>query len=69
MTHPAVQEAREVIALEQAHRDYPDIGRLARAVNLALTLDACISLLNGGEVPLSHIDKAQLRRYKIRRPA
>lgn len=67
--HPAVQDAHELLQLEELHRAYPNIHRLARAVNLAPTIEACEALLRGETVPLSELDHTQFHRYGIRRTA
>lgn len=67
--HPAVQDAQELLQLEELHRAYPNLSRLERAVNLALTLEACEALLRDETVPLSKLDPSYFRRYGIRRTA
>lgn len=64
--HPAIIEARELLALEQACRD-DQARRLERAVMLAPTLAICKALLRGEAVPQSQLDPSYFHRYGIRR--
>lgn len=65
-THPAIIEAREVIAAEQAVHD-TGLAALERAVMLAPTLEICEALLRGEAVPLSKLDDFYFRRYGVKR--
>jgi hypothetical protein len=68
VTHPAIINAREAIALEEQARAHADWA-LARAVMLSPTLDVCEALLQGEAVPLSKLDHKWFRKYGIRRDA
>lgn len=68
MTHPAVTEAREVIALEE-HARHQAAARLRAALLLSPTLDIFEAFLRGETIPLSQLDQDWLRRLKVRRAA
>jgi hypothetical protein len=63
--HPAIVEAREVIALEQEAEDIR-LRRVFRAMELAPTLHIARELLNGEQVPTSRLDREAVRRYGLR---
>jgi hypothetical protein len=63
--HPAIVEAREVIALEQEAEDIR-LRRVFRAMELAPTLHLCRELLRGEQVPTSRLDPDAVRRYGLR---
>lgn len=65
MTHPAVQDAREALALEQQARDHHD-QRFYRALMVSPTLSVCQALLRGEHVPTSALDPVWLARFGIR---
>lgn len=67
--HPAITEAREVIALEQAARDaqeFDELSRLWRAVMLSPSIEILEALLRGEHVPLNRLDQAWVKRYGLR---
>lgn len=66
--HPALIEAREVIAAEQACHD-ARLRRLERAIMLAPTISVCEALLRGEAVPPSKLDHVYFHRYGIKRSA
>lgn len=70
--HPAITEAQEVLALEQAIRDaeeHDELSRLWRAIMLSPSIDILEALLRGEHVPLNRLDPAWVRRYGLRESA
>lgn len=63
--HPAVVEAREVIALEREAEEV-ELRRLYRAIMVAPTLTVCRALLNGERLPIRRLDIEAVNRYGLR---
>lgn len=67
-THPAIVEAREVIALEQALED-ARLRRLWKAIMLAPDIRTCEALLRHEPVPTNRLDPAWVHRFGRRESA
>ena len=66
MSHPTIENAGEVLALEQQSRDSRD-SNLWRAVMLAKDFETCRALLLGERVPASRLDRVWLARFGVSR--